>query len=120
MRRIILLLASLALGILWACGVALALPSEKPDQTPMVNGTVRAIQHVGTNIWVGGKLTQVKQCSNRTKALNVSNLAIFASETNRCKNFDVLSQLGGTHSEVCDVTLYGDNVLIAGKFSSGS
>ena len=50
MRRIVLLLASLALGILLACGVALALPSEKPDQTPMVNGTVRAIEQVGTNI----------------------------------------------------------------------
>src|SRR5215213_8315910 len=120
MRRIIVLLSSMALAMLLACGVALALPSEKPDQTPMVNGTVRAIQHVGTNIWVGGKFTQVKQCSNRTKALNVSNLAIFDSETNSCKNFAVLSQLGGTDSEVWDVTLYGENVLIAGKFSSGS
>jgi hypothetical protein len=42
---------------------------------------------------VGGKFTQVKQCSNRTTALNVSNLAIFDSETNSCKNFAVLSQL---------------------------
>jgi hypothetical protein len=86
----------------------------------MVNGTVRAIQHVGTNIWVGGQFTQVKQCSNRTKALNVSNVAVFDSETNSCKNFAELSQLGGTGSEVWDMALYGDNVLIAGKFSSGS
>src|SRR5919112_1120707 len=119
MRKTVLLLASMALAMFLACGVALALPSE-PDQTPMVNGTVRAIQHVGTNIWVGGKFTQVKQCSNRTKALNVSNLAVFDSETNSCKNFAVLSQLGGTGSEVWDMTLYGENVLIAGKFSSGS
>jgi hypothetical protein len=106
MRRIFLLLASMALAMLLACGVALALPSETPDQTPMVNGTVRAIEHVGTNIWVGGKFTQVKQCSNRTKALNVSNLAVFDSETNSCKNFAVLSQLGGTGSEVWDMSNY--------------
>ena len=37
-----------------------AMPSETPDQTPMVNGTVRAIEQVGNNIWVGGKFTQVK------------------------------------------------------------
>jgi hypothetical protein len=86
----------------------------------MVNGTVRAIEQVGTNIWVGGKFTQVKQCSNRTNALNVSNLAVFDSETNSCKNYAVLPQLGGTGSEVWDMTLYGENVLIAGKFSSGS
>ena len=109
-----------------ACGVALALPSEPDQTTPMVNGTVRTIQHVGTNIWVGGKFTQVKQCSNRTKALNVSNLAVFDSETNSCKNFAVLSQLVGTGSEVWDMMKYGgtgqfkDDVLIAGKFSGSS
>src|SRR5215207_4083143 len=119
MRRIILLLASMAVGILLACGVALALPSGTPDETPMVNGTVRAIEQVGTNIWVGGKFTQVKQCSNRTNALNVSNLAVFDSETNNCKNFAVQSMLGGTGSQVWDMTLYGDDVLIAGKFYGG-
>jgi hypothetical protein len=121
MRRVVLLLASMALGMLLACGVALAaLPSEKPDQTPMVNGTVRAIEQVGTNIWVGGKFTQVKQCSNLNKpTLNVSNLAVIDSNTNECKNFP-LPTLGGTGAEVWDMTLYGENVLIAGKFSSGS
>src|SRR5215204_3203367 len=117
MRRIVLLVASMALAMLLACGVALALPSGTPDKTPMVNGTVRAIEQVGTNIWVGGKFTQVKQCSNRTNALNVSNLAVFDSETNNCKNFAVQSMLGGPGSEVWDMTLYGENVLIAGKFS---
>jgi hypothetical protein len=121
MRRVVLLLASMALGMLLACGVALAaLPSEKPDQTPMVNGTVRAIEQVGTNIWLGGKFTQVKQCSNLNKpTLNVSNLAVIDSNTNECKNFP-LPTLGGTGAEVWDMTLYGENVLIAGKFSSGS
>ena len=117
MRRIVLLLASMALAMLLACGVALALPSETPDKTPMVNGTVRAIEHVGTNIWVGGKFTQVKQCSNRTNALNVSNLAVIDSNTNECRTFPLLTKLGGTGAEVWDMTLYGQNVLIAGKFA---
>src|ERR687889_2493323 len=86
MRRIVLLLASMALAMLLACGVALALPTGTPDKTPMVNGTVRASEHVGTNIWLGGKFTQVKQCSNPNKpTLNVSNLAVIDSNTNECK-----------------------------------
>jgi hypothetical protein len=107
----------MALAMLLACGVALALPSETPDQTPTVNGTVRAIEQVGTNIWVGGKFTQFKQCKNTVEP-NVSNLAVFDSETNNCRN--IAPKLGGTGSEVWDMTLYGENVLIAGKFSSGS
>jgi hypothetical protein len=118
-RRIVLLLVSMALAVLLACGVALALPSsEKPDKTPMVNGTVRAIEQVGTNIWLGGKFTQVKQCSNPINStLNVSNLAVIDSNTNECRTFPLLTKLGGTGAEVWDMTLYGQNVLIAGKFA---
>jgi hypothetical protein len=126
MRRTVLLLASMAVAMLLACGVALALPSGTLDKTPMVNGTVRAIEQVGTNIWLGGKFTQVKQCSNPNKpTLNVSNLAVIDSNTNECKNF-ALPTLGGTGAEVWDMMKYGgtgprkDDVLIAGKFSSGS
>jgi hypothetical protein len=120
MRRIVLLLASMALAMLLACGVALALPSETPDQTPMVNGTVRAIEQVGTNIWLGGKFTQVKQCSNPNEpTLKVSNLAVIDSDTNECKKFP-LPKLGGTGAEVWDMSVYGQNVLIAGKFSGPS
>jgi hypothetical protein len=123
MRRIVLLLASIALAMLLACGVALALPSETPDETPMVDGTVRAIEQVGTNIWVGGKFTQVKQCKN-TVDPGVLNLAVFDSETNNCGNF--APRLGGTGAEVWDMMKYGgtgqfkDDVLIAGKFSGPS
>jgi hypothetical protein len=114
MRRIVLLLASMALAMLLACGVALALPSESPDQTPMVNGTVRAIKHVGTNIWLGGQFTQVKQ-RDGTVVANVSNLAVFDSQTNQYVN--IAPKLGGTGAEVWDMSLYGDDVLIAGNFS---
>ena len=114
MRRIILLLSSMALAMLLACGVALALPSETPDQTPMVNGTVRAIEHVGTNIWLGGNFSQVKS-RDGTVVANVSNLAVFDSQTNQYEN--LAPKLGGTDSEVWDMSIYGQNVLIAGKFS---
>src|SRR5918997_3952535 len=89
MRRIVLLLASMALAMLLACGVALALPSETPDQTPMVNGTVRAIEQVGTNIWVGGKFTQVKQRDGTVVDPDVSNLAVFDSETNQYEDINL-------------------------------
>src|SRR5215203_2645941 len=114
MRRIVLLLASMALAMLLACGVALALPSETPDQIPMVNGTVRAIEQVGTNIWVGGKFTQVKQRGG-TVVANVSNVAVFDSQTG--EYVDIAPRLSGTGSEVWDMSIYGDDVLIAGKFS---
>src|SRR5918995_2066113 len=122
MRRTIVLLATMALTLLVASATALALPSETPDQTPMVNGTVRAIEQVGTNIWVGGKFTQVKQ-HNGTVVANVSNLAVFDSETGEYNDI-VLPKLGGTGAEVWDMMVYGTgpdaDVLIAGKFSSGS
>jgi hypothetical protein len=117
MRRTVLLLFSTAVALLFADGAVQALPSERPDKTPMVNGTVRAIEQVGTNIWVGGKFTQVKQ-HNNTVVANVSNLAVFDSKTNKYKN--IAPKLGGTDSEVWDMTLYGENVLIAGTFSGPS
>ena len=126
MRRTIVLLATMSLTLLVASAIALALPSETPDQTPMVNGTVRAIEQVGTNIWLGGKFTQVKQ-QNGTVVANVSNLAVFNSQTNQYENIN-LPKLGGADSEVWDMSIYDENkqiegdenVLIAGKFSGPS
>jgi len=107
----------MALTLLVASATALALPSETPDQTPMVNGTVRAIEQVGTNIWVGGKFTQVKQ-HNGTVVASVSNVAVFDSQTG--EYVDIAPKLIGTGSEVWDMSIYGDDVLIAGKFSGPS
>jgi hypothetical protein len=87
---------------------------ETLDETLMVNGTVRTIEQVGTNIWVGGKFTQVKQ-RNGTVVANVSNVAVFDSKTKQY--VDIAPRLGGTSSEVWDMSLYGDDVLIAGNFS---
>jgi len=93
---------------------ALALPSEIPDNTSMVDGRVRAIGQVGTNIWVGGRFSQVKK-RDGTVLGDVGNLALFDSETNQYK--PIKTRLGGTGAEVFDMTLYGRNVLIAGNFS---
>src|SRR5215210_5619143 len=117
MRRTILVLFSTAVSLLFASGAALTLPSERPDQTPMVNGRVRAIEQVGTNIWVGGTFTQIKQ-RDGTVVANVSNLAVFDSKTNKYK--DIAPKLGGTDSEVWDMTTYRDDVLIAGEFPGPS
>ena len=117
MRRTLLLLLSAAVALLLASRAVLALPSEKPDDTPMVDGRVRAIEQVGTNIWLGGKFTQVKQ-HNGTVVANVSNLAVFNSQTNKYKDF--APKLGGTDSEVWDMTTYRGDVLIAGEFPGPS
>jgi hypothetical protein len=42
MRRIFVLLFSAAVALLLASGAVVALPSEKPDDTPMIDGRVRA------------------------------------------------------------------------------
>jgi hypothetical protein len=117
MSRTVLLLLSTAVVLLLASGAALALPSEKPNKTPMVNGRVRAIEKVGTNIWLGGTFSQVKQRSGTVMA-NVSNLAVFDSKTNKYKN--IAPRLRGTNSEVWDMTTYRGDVLIAGEFPGPS
>ena len=102
-------------------GSALALPSEVPDDTPMVDGRVRAIEQVGTNIWLGGKFTQVKK-RDGTVLANVANVTVFDSQTEQYK--PIAPSLGGTGAEVWDMMVYGTgpdaDVLIAGKFSGPS
>jgi hypothetical protein len=117
MRRIVSLLSSTAVVLLLASGSILALPSERPDKTPMVDGRVRAIEQVGTNIWLGGTFNKVKKHEG-TVVANVSNLAVFDSKTKQYKH--IAPKLVGTDSEVWDMALYGDDVLIAGSFSGPS
>ena len=117
MRKTVLLLLSTAVALLVASGAVVALPSERSDKSPMVNGTVRAIEQVGTNVWLGGKFTQVKQHKG-TVVANVSNLAVLGSKTKQYTN--IAPKLGGTNSEVWDMTTYRGDVLIAGEFSGPS
>jgi RTX calcium-binding nonapeptide repeat (4 copies) len=117
MSRTVLLLSSTAVTLLLASGAILALPSERPDKTPMVDGRVRAIKQVGTNTWLGGTFTKVKKHKGTVMA-NVSNLAVVDSKTKRYKN--IAPKLGGKDSEVWDMARYGEDVLIAGIFSGPS
>ena len=91
--------------------------SEMPDDIPMVDGRVQAIEQVGTNIWLGGQFTQIKR-RNGTVVANVSNVAVFDSKTEKYK--DIAPKLGGTDSEVSDMTIYRGDVLIAGEFPGPS
>ena len=117
MSKTVLLVLSAAVAILVASGAVLALPSERPDKSPMVNGRVRAIEQVGTNIWLGGKFTKVERHKG-TAVAKVSNVAVLDSKTKQYKN--IAPKLGGTDSDVWDMSLYGDDVLIAGNFSGPS
>jgi hypothetical protein len=116
MRRTLLLLFSTAAGLLLASGAVLALPSQKPDNTPMVDGRVRAIKQVGNNVWLGGRISQVTR-RDGTVLGNVGNLAVLDSQTNRYK--PIAPKLGGTDAEVWDIEPYGEtgNLLIAGTFA---
>ena len=95
MRRTLLLLLSAVAALLLASAAVLALPSEKPDDTPMIDGRVRAIEQVGTNIWLGGRFSRVEQ-RNGTLLGNVSNVAVLDSKTNKYKN--IAPRLGGKDS----------------------
>jgi hypothetical protein len=116
MRRTLLLLFSTAAALLLASGAVLALPSQKPDNTPMVDGRVRAIKQVGTNVWLGGRISQVTR-RDGTLLGNVGNLAVLDSQTNRYK--PIAPKLGGTGAEVWDIEAYGGtgNLLLGGTFA---
>jgi len=119
MKRTALLIASVALAVFLVSGVALALPSETPDQTLMVNGPVRTIEQVGNNIWVGGNFTQVQQ-RNGTVVDNVSNVAVFDSTTGQYVDIAPMLGAGSTTTNVRDIDVYGDDVVIGGDFPGPS
>jgi hypothetical protein len=119
MRRTVLLLFSAAVALLLASGAVLALPSERPDDTAMVDGRVRAIEQVGTNVWLGGRISQVEK-RDGTVLGRVGNVAVLDSQTNQYK--PIAPNLGGTGAEVWDIEAYGStgDLLIAGKFAGPS
>ena len=113
MKRVALLLVATMLGLFVIAGVAVALPSETPDNTPGVNGPIRAIDQVGTNVWVGGNFTQVRE-RNGSVVANVDKLAVFDAVTGQFRN--IAPRLGGS-GPVFDIDVYGNNVVVAGKFT---
>ena len=115
MRRTVLLLASVALAVLLASGAAWALPAETPDDTPMVNGPVRAVEQVGASVWVGGNFSEVRR-RDGSLVDRVDGAAVFDSATGEYVD-GVAPDLGG---DVMDMAVYGTNVVIAGSFPGPS
>ena len=93
MRRIFVLLVSMAVALLLASGAVVALPSQKPDDTPMIDGRVGAIEQVGSNIWIGGRFSRVQQ-RNGSLLGSVNNVAVFDSNTEEYTK-GVAPSLGG-------------------------
>lgn len=118
MKRIVFLLVATALGALALSGVALALPSDTPDNTPAVSGPVRGISQVGNNVWVVGNFDRVVRRDDSVVD-NVRNAAVFDSATRRYEA-GVAPELGGPTAVVRDIAPYGGNLLIAGSFGGPS
>jgi hypothetical protein len=116
MKRALVAATAIMAAVVALPATALALPSETPDETLMVNGPVRAIEQVGTQVWVGGNFTQVQQ-RDGTVVDNVSNVAVFDSVTDSYVPIAPKLGEGSTDSKVTDIKVYGDDVLIAGKFT---
>jgi hypothetical protein len=97
-----------------------ALPSETPDNTHMVNGTVRTITKVGGNLWLGGDFTKVKKRDGSVVA-TVSNVAVFDAATGAYKP-GIAPELGAGSetSKVTEIKTYGTSVLIGGTFAGPS
>ncbi len=111
----------MAAAVLVAGGSAFALPSETPDDTPMLNGPVRTFAQVpGTDLlWVGGNFTQVKM-RDGTVIDDVSNVAVFdLSKSGSAQYVDIAPRLGAgsTDSVVIELEPYGDEMLIGGRFA---
>src|SRR5215218_5625492 len=100
-KRMVLVLSAIVAAVLLAGRAALALPSESPDQTLMLNGPVRAIEQVGSNVWVGGNFTQVQR-RDGTKVDDVKNVAVFDSETGAYVDIAPMLGAGSTTANVRD------------------
>ena len=104
MKMTVLLLLSTAVALLLASGAVLALPSERPDDTPMVDGRVRAIEQVGTNVWLGGRISQVKVRDGEVLG-RAGDLAVLDSRTDSYK--PIAPDLGSPGAEVWNIEAYG-------------
>jgi hypothetical protein len=85
---VILAVAAMLVATLTLPGTALALPSEIPDETPMVDWRVRAIEQVGNYFWWGTSLPKSSSATVRSwptsqTLANVSNVAVFDSVTDQ-------------------------------------
>ena len=114
------LLAVVFTATVLTAGVARAMPSTTPTNAYGVDGKVRAVLQVGSNVWVGGRFTQVVSNTGAAPAEDVDeeiNLAVF---TLQGVPLDIEVDLGGIGSIVYDLALAPDGVTVhaAGRFSA--
>ena len=117
MRRITLFGSIVALMVLSAPR-ALALPSQQPDDTWMVNGPVRTIERVGSTIWIGGSFTRLRSSATGGTMIRVSGLAAVDSATGAPVADLHLPMVGGTSPIVHDLDFGGGVLYAGGKFTS--
>jgi hypothetical protein len=120
-RKTFAVAMAVLIGIMLALPAsALALRFQTPDDTPMVVGRGGTIEQVGTNVWLGGRISQVKR-RDGTVLGNAGNLAVLQQDpvSGTEKYISIAPNPGGTGAEVRDVKQYGKtgNLLIAGKFA---
>ena len=101
-------------------GVAWALPSTTPTNAYGVDGTVRSVIQVGSNVWVGGRFTQVVPNSRAAAPEDADEELNLAAFTLQGAPLDIELDLGGTGSIVYDLAVAPDGITVyaAGRFTA--
>jgi Tol biopolymer transport system component len=117
-RAMAVLLFAATLSVVSPVVAQAALPATQPDEVGMVDGPVRAIAVTGNKVWVGGSFARM-QDANGTTVRNVSNLAVFDSDSGAPLPSVAVPLVTKTSGEgiVYDLSLGPDGLLyIAGVF----
>ena len=115
--RIPLIASIVALTVISA-PPTLALPSQQPDSTWMVNGPVRTLERVGSTIWIGGSFTRLRSSATGGTTIRVRGLAAVDAETGRPVLGLHLPRIGGADPVVYDLDVGGGVLYAGGKFDS--
>ena len=117
-RALAVALIASTLSLVTSGVASAALPATQPDEVGMVDGLVRAIAVTGAKVWVGGSFTRM-QDANGTTVRNVSNLAVFDSDSGAplpSVAVPHVTKAGGA-GVVYDLSLGPDGLLyLAGSF----
>ena len=119
MRKIALLLASVATAMLLASGVALAALSDLPDAgTPGANDRISDILVSGDTVYLAGAFTQITDRSGTTFARN--NLAAIDANTGAVTAWNPNAQNTSGNSSVRALALSSDGsrMFVGGTFTS--
>lgn len=128
-KRVMILLAAMAVSILAVAGVARAeeIPvsssptiNKTPDDTWMTNGRVYSVIRHGDYIYVGGKFTKVRSAPSGGTSFTATNLARFDANTgvaDKSWRPDVTGP-DMTVTTVYALTEAGGNIWVGGRFQA--